>query len=112
MTPEDRQLIREMNASISAVEDAVIGLTRNVEQGMNTLNVEIGKLQTEAGTNSRLLELRRDEIETGFRTTTEQLKHIRVGLDHIQKNGCTLRCPPPEIPEEHTIPSLRAIAGE
>jgi hypothetical protein len=46
---------------------------------------------------------------------TTAVRFLRQDVEHLRKNGCTLRCPPPEDdPEEKTdpaVPSLRVVGS-
>lgn len=83
--PEIIAALREVSDSISGLEHAVSGLCKNMESGFEVLGKRISVLEQHAGSTHDMLEVRRSEIETGFRSVHKSMRKINLLVDHIRR---------------------------
>lgn len=114
-SPEIMALLEEVTAGLSKVENALRAVNVDMNQGFESIQGEIKKLRLVSGTNSDQIEILRQQVEDGFRDAREQFRGVKLRLQHVIKNGCSLQCPPPDEPvpvgEEITGTSHLAVVG-
>jgi ABC-type transporter Mla subunit MlaD len=78
------------------------------------LSRQLAEIQSQMGTNARLLEQYRDDLQMFARTTNGRLNDLTRKVTHIMANGCAVRCKPPpdSLPpnEEPTNPKATSTA--